>query len=172
METSKRLFRSRVYLVADRLGLEQTKVTKYVNTYFNLCHRDLLAGRVVQIHGFATLIPNVITNEFVKTTALYCKEVAAIENTTYYTVREIMRAFFDSCMEDLMDGQSVTFRTLVTLTPEIRQGNVVKIYSSLSATINNELQQQKSDVTSARSHLSKLLKSNLQRKIPVEVAAI
>ena len=159
----KRSFRAKVYEVAEELGIEQTKVIRIISSYFDYCRHDLYCGRIVRILGFAYIEPNVIFDDFINTTAMYCKMVSENSNVTYHTVREVMRTYFEVCKADLLNGKSVDFRTLCTLHPIVDQENrVVKVHVSLSALIFSRLDTELSGVTSARAHLCKVFKNELR----------
>lgn len=159
----KRSFRARVFEVAEQLDIEQTKVIRIISSYFDYCRQDLYCGRVVRILGFAYIEPNVILDDFVNTTAMYCKMVSESSSVTYHTVREVMRVYFAVCKADLLSGKSVDFRTLCTLHPIVdEEDNVIKVHVSLSALIFSRLDAKLSGVTSARAHLCKIFKNELR----------
>lgn len=163
MGYSKRSLGSRVYMIAEELEIEQKLVSRVVNRYFSLCRDDVFNGKTVRVLGFVEVVPNIILSNYIDTSAMYCKRVSEIEGITYFTVKSVMRKYFDGCKEDLFNGKTVDFRSLATLHPIVNENGVVNIHSSLSVTINSELQNGMSVVTSARAHLCKVLKSELQR---------
>lgn len=168
----KRLLDSRVWMVADLLGVEQTKVKRIVVRYFDNCREELFAGKVVRILGFVTLTPNIIVDDFISTTAVYCKQVSIAESLPYYSVREIMRTYFDICKQELMEGRTVDFRALATLHPLLEDDRVTNIRVSISATLKDKLIMRNSGVTSARASICKLLKSELCRNTALEVSKL
>lgn len=171
MVLEKKSLYSRVYKVAERLNMKQTKVAEVVNSYFTECRNDLFEGRVVRILGFATLVPDVVLDEFVCTTAMYCKRVSNTVGITYFTVREVMREYFDSCKEELFECRTVDFRRLVHIYPVSDGEKICNVHAAISVTVKADMKNISSGVTSARAHICKVLKSELQQVKLLEVSS-
>lgn len=171
MVMEKKSSYSRAYRVAERLNMTQTKVAEVVNTYFSECRNDLFEGKIVRIIGFATLVPDVVLDEFVCTTAMYCKRVSDIIGVTYFTVREVMREYFEGCKEELFECRTVDFRRLVRIYPIHDDEKICNVHASISVTIKADIEKFSSGVTSVRAHICKVLKSELQQVKIAEVSS-
>ena len=80
----------------------------------------------------------------------------------YHTVHSIIKEYLSFLREDLLDGNSIDIRGIVSLHPLLRDGKVVKVHSSISTSIKRDLSLQNRDVSSVRAHTHKLLKHSIK----------
>lgn len=170
MNFEKRSKYSMVYQVAGDLRDNQVKVRSIITTYLNVCREELFDGHIVRFLGFFTLVPNEMKDEFISTTAMHCKMTAERLNLPYHTVRGVIRKYSDSCKTDLKEGRPVEFRRLAKLVPSKEDGKITNVFGTISVTIGSELGTRSSGVTSARLHVCKILKRQLQQSDSLEVS--
>lgn len=158
----KRSFGTRVWIIADKYNIEQTQVHKIISSYISICREVLLSGYEVTFFNLVTMIPNPIYSEYKITLAYQCKLLANSIGIGHHTVYSIIKEYLSFLREDLLDGNSVDIRGIVSLHPLLRDGKVVKVHSSISTSIKRDLVLQNRDVSSVRAHTHKLLKHSIK----------
>lgn len=158
----KRSFGTRVWIIADRYNIEQTQVHKIISSYISICRELLLSGNEVTFFNLVTMIPNPICSDYKTTLAYQCKLLANSIGIGYHTVHSIIKEYLSFLREDLLDGNSIDIRGIVSLHPLLRDGKVVKVHSSISTSIKRDLSLQNRDVSSVRAHTHKLLKHSIK----------
>lgn len=149
---------SRRWRIANELSIEQTKVKVIIDRYIDLCREDLLNGHVVRIFGLVTLVPNVKTDDFVATTAWFCKQIAKQEALPFYTVLQTVKWYIESMQRTLLDGKDVTIPRLVGMYSLRTVDNTYKVRSQISETVSKEISSGCRCVTAVRVHTDKLFK--------------
>lgn len=158
----KRSFGTRVWIIADKYNIEQTQVHKIISSYISICREVLLSGYEVTFFNLVTMIPNPTYSEYKITLAYQCKLLASSIGIGYHTVYSIIKEYLSFLREDLLDGNSVDIRGIVSLHPLLRDDKVVKVHSSISTSIKRDLVSQNRDVSSVRAHTHKLLKHSIK----------
>lgn len=161
----KRSFGTRVFIIAKEYGVEQTVVSKIINSYISVCRDSLLRGTELRILGLVNVVPDYKSSDYIPTTAYFCKLVSTKLGTPYYTTYGIVSCYLESLKIDLFNGNPVDIRGIVSLHPLERDGNLCKIRSLISVSIKSDLEKLNGCVTSARAHTCKLLKYNLANNI-------
>ena len=151
-----------ISILASELNLETIAVKRILDCYLNVCREDLLNGSIVRFGKLVTLVPDPILSEYVKTKAWYCKMISVQTCYSYYTVLGVVTAFLDKIESDLQQGVAVDLRTLCTFHPLLTESDEVRIRTSISGTIREELQRRVSGVISVRVHTSKLIKHSVK----------
>lgn len=149
---------ARVWKIADDYNIEQVQVHKIISSYIAYCRELLLSGNEVTFFGLVTLIPNIMVSDYKTTLAYQCKEVSKVLNMGYYTVYRIVSAYLEFLHDDLLSGNPIDIRGIVSLHPICNEGKVVKVHSSISISIKRDIEIQNRDILSVRAHTHKLLK--------------
>lgn len=170
----KRSLGTRVWIIADKYNIEQTQVHRIITSYISYCRDSLLNGSEVTFLHLVTMTPDIIKLDYRETLAFQCKKVSELCSISYHTVFSIIKEYLLFLQEDLMDGNSVDLRGIVTLHPLCQNGIVVKVHSSVSVSIKRDLGVLNGDVTSVRAHTHKLLKHTIKMSSGVsqEVVAL
>ena len=158
----KRSLGTRIYIIADNYNIEQVQVHKIISSYISVCRGLLLSGYEITFLNLVTLIPNVIVTDYKMTLAYQCKLVSDALSIGYHTVFAIIKEYLTFLREDLLNGNSVDIRGIVTLHPLLSDDKVVKIHSAISVSIKRDLELQSGYVTSIRAHTSKLLRYSVK----------
>lgn len=158
----KRSFGTRVWIIADKYSIEQTQVHKIITSYIAYCRGLLLNGNEVTFLHLVTMTPDVISSDYRETLAYQCKKVSETCAVSYHTVFSIIKEYLLFLQEDLMDGNSVDLRGIVTLHPICQDGVVVKVHSAVSVSIKRDLGILNGDVSYVRAHTHKLLKHSIK----------
>lgn len=151
----------RVYCIAGDNNVEQTSVSRIINSYISICREDLLNGHVINFFGLVSVIPNYVTSEYTATMAWYAKKVSEKLSMPYHTCFEVIKNYIKSLTDDLMSGKPIDIRGIVSLHPVTENGVLCKIHASISTSIKEDLLVKNGVVTSARAHTCKLLKHNV-----------
>ena len=161
----KRSLGTRVWIIADKYGIEQTKVHSIITSYISFCRDLLLSGNEVTFFNLVTMTPDYIVSDYRTTFAYQCKMVSESSGVSYYTVYSIVREYLDFLQEDIMSGNSVDIRGIVSLHPLCKDGVVVKVHSSISTSIKRDLSILNGDVSSIRAHTHNMLKHAIKSNI-------
>lgn len=158
---------TRVYNLASKYGIEQTKVHIIITGYVDYCKELLYHGYKVDILGLASLIPNVLVNDCSTTLAYECKYLANQLGLPQHTVYVIVQEYINSLIDDVLNGSPIEVRGLFSVVPINDGQSVVKIHSVISSQVKEHLKERETPVTSIRIHTHKLLKykvSNSERQ--------
>lgn len=158
----KRSFGTRVWIIADKYNIEQTQVHKIISSYISFCRELLLSGNEVTFFNLVTMTPDYIISDYKTTLAYQCKKVSQSYNISFHTVHSIIKEYLSFLQEDLLDGNSIDLRGIVSLHPLCQDGKVVKVHSSISTSIKRDLASRNGDVSSVRAHTHKLLKHSIK----------
>lgn len=158
----KRSFGTRVYIIADKYGIEQVQVHEIISSYIAMCRELLFKGYTVSFFNLVSLVPDYQVSDYSMTLAYQCKLLSQRLNRGYHTVFAIIKEYLDFLREDLLDGNDVTIRGLVTLHPIISNDKVVKVHSAISVSIKRDLFTENGQVTSVRAHTYKLLRYSIR----------
>ena len=151
----------RVYCLADDNNIEQTLVSKIINSYISICRQDLLEGHVINFLGLVSMIPDYITSNYTATMAWYAKKVSENLSIPYHTCLLVIKGYTQSMIDDLMSGKPIDIRSIVSLHPVTEDGVLCKVHASISTSIKEDLTIKNGVVTSVRAHTCKLLKHNV-----------
>lgn len=159
----KRSFGTRVWNIADKFNIEQTQVHKIISSYISYCRNLLLTGNEVTFFNLVTMTPNVIVSDYRTTLAYQCKQVSKLCGVSYHTVYIIVKDYLEYIREDILSGNSVDIRGIVTLHPlRDDSGTLTRVHSSISISIKRDLENLNGCVTSVRAHTHKLLKYSIK----------
>lgn len=158
----KRSFSTRVWIIADKYSIEQTQVHKIISSYISFCRELVLTGNEVTFYNLVTLTPDYIESDYRTTLAYQCKKVSELCFVSYHTVYSIIKEYLSFLKDDLLDGNSVDLRGIVTLHPLCQNNVVIKVHSSISVSIKRDLISRNGDVSYVRAHTHKLLKHNIK----------
>lgn len=161
----KRSFGTRVWIISDKYNIEQTQVHKIISSYISFCRELLLSGYEVTFFNLVTMIPDYIVSDFKSTFAYQCKKVSQICGVSYHTVYAIIKEYLSFLKEDLLSGNSIDIRGIVSLHPLCKDNVVVKVHSSISVSIKRDLKERNAHVSSVRAHTYKLLKHSIKSNI-------
>lgn len=150
-----------VYQMAHELKVDQVAVRRIILSYLDICREDVLTGHIVRFLGLATLVPNPILSNQIKTGAYYCKLVSEKTRYPYFTVQGVMSCFFERLRDGLYENKPCDLRRLCTLHPVVENGVVVSAHVSISRSIKEELYTKNSGVISVRAHTCKLLRHSV-----------
>lgn len=162
---------TRVYMLANKYGLEQNKVHMIITGYIDYCKEMLYQGYRVDILGLASLIPNELREDCMTTLAYECKYLAEQLKLPSHTVYVIVQEYINSLIDDVLNGKPIEVRGLFSVVPINDGKQVVKIHSVISSQVKEHLKERETFVTSIRIHTHKLLKykvSNSDRSIVSE----
>ena len=151
------LFR-RVYALTDKYNIQYTTIHSIINMYIEYCKEELFRGRVVNITGLVSIVPDVIT-DYRRTTLAYEARVLARKlSLPPNTVYAVLQGYIDSLIEEVLSGKTVELRSLVSLHPVIEDGVVARVHSAISVPLKEKLETKDTVVTSFRAHTLKSLK--------------
>ena len=167
----KMALNTRVYILASKYGIEQTKVHAIITGYIDYCKEMLYQGYRVDILGLASLIPKELKEDCMTTLAYECKYLSNQLRLPSHTVYVIVQEYINSLIDDVLNGIPVEVRGLFSVVPINDGQQVTKVHSVISSQIKEHLKERDTDVTSIRIHTHKLLKykvSNSDRVIVQE----
>ena len=149
---------TRVYILASKYGIEQTKVHMIITGYIDYCKEMLYQGYRVDILGLASLIPKELKEDCMTTLAYECKHLANKLKLPSHTVYVIVQEYINSLIDDVLNGVPIEVRGLFSVVPINDGQQVTKVHSVISSQIKEHLKERDTKVTSIRIHTHKLLK--------------
>lgn len=156
----------RVYRIAERYNVEQTKTHLIINSYIDYCKETLLNGHVIDFLGLVSVIPDKCSDRVRVTTAYECKTISDSIGLPWYTVFSIVDEYLDSLKEDLLNGIDIEIRGLLNMHPiRNEDGEITGIHSAISSQIRDRIRAGGTYVDSVRVHTHKLLKYNLKKRV-------
>lgn len=159
----KQSIAARVYNIAEQQGIYQTTVHTIISSYIDYCKVLLLSGHKVDFFGIATIVPDVIVDDYNTTLSYDCSRLAEQLHLPYNTVFIIIREYLYSIMEDIFLGRNAEIRGIVTMKPIKEDGVICKVHASMSVSLKNLIDSSDCVISSARVHTYKLLRSNLKK---------
>jgi nucleoid DNA-binding protein len=172
MEIKKMSIGDRVFLLASKYGIEQTKVHTIISAYTDYCKEMLYQGYRVDLLGLASLIPDREKTGLTTTLAYECRDIADDLCLPKHTVYVIVQEYLDSLVEDILKGNPVEIRGLLSVVPINDGEKVIKVHSVISSQMKEHLKERNTGVTAVRVHTHKMLKYNVGKNdylIPSEV---
>ncbi len=161
MEMKKMPLGDRVYLLANKYGIEQTKVHTIIGAYTDYCKEMLYSGYRVDLIGLASLIPDRERTGLTTTLAYECRDIAKQLSLPNHTVYVIVQEYLNSLIEDILKGKPVEIRGMMSVVPINNGEKVIKVHSVISSQLKEHLKEKNTGVTSIRIHTHKLLKYNV-----------
>lgn len=160
----KNILPMRVLVIANRYSISKVSVGSIINSYISILRDELLGGREIRVLGLFSIVPNVIVDNRISTTACIAQKVSDDTGISYTTCFHVIKSYLEALKDELSQGISVDVRSIVTLHPIFEEGTLTCIHASVSSSIRRDLAIQNGAVTSVRVHTSKLLKSVLCTK--------
>lgn len=143
--------------MSEELNISCADVKRITDRYIELVRAEVLSGREVHIFGLVSLVPDVVVDSYVSTTALYAKTISKELGIPYHTVMGTLREYINSLKETLLEGKNITICRIVGVYPTVTEEGI-RIYTRISESIRTDLYNENSCVTSVRAHTNKLFK--------------
>jgi len=156
----KRSIGSRVYEISEGYNIEQTKVKEIIQEFIVYCVRRLSFGERVDFLGLVSFIPDIELCS-ATTLAFKCYDLADNLGLPRYTVFCVVQEYISSLRDELVKGNTIEIRGMVSMHPMLESGVVTKVHSRISTSIKANLLNYNTNVTSVRVHTHKLLKRRL-----------
>lgn len=160
--TDKNLIGVRTYKISNQLGIPQTTILAIINSYISVLKEEIMEGKEVRIFGLSNLVPSIEYRGCISTTALHAKKVATDTTFSYYTCLSVIKGYLDSIRDDLCNGINADVRGIVSLSVVRNENAPDSIYSNISVTIKEGLEQRGITDFTVRAHTSMCLKYKIK----------
>lgn len=132
---------ARVWSVACKLNVSKTAIEDIIKSYLEFCKEELRSRHRVTFAGIASVVPDNEVFDYRETFAYKCMRVSVVVSQPVETVTQVIRGYIDTVREDIENGKSANIFGIMTITPYIHDGEISRIHSSISQTLQSDLMQ-------------------------------
>lgn len=131
----------RVFNLAERFNITLADTERILKGYVTYIKDAVASGREVDIGGLVVMYPMGVAIEKRYTLAYDLKCLANQLRLPCYTVTAVIQQYIEDLRQDILNGESVEIRGIVSITPLVLDNNIVGFRAKASKSLKGYCQE-------------------------------